>query len=113
MSVAAWQRATLPLLILGVLESAPRHGYGISAALVDVGLHPIKGAQLYPALVKLENEGAIVATWEQSESGPARKVYELTATGRTQLATLREDWRTFTTAAAQLGAAATTPSTRR
>lgn len=104
-STAAWQRATLPLLILGVLESAPRHGYGVSAALVDVGLQPIKGAQLYPALVKLENDGYIVAEWEQSESGPARKVYELTDAGRAELARLREEWSVFTAAAAALGAA--------
>lgn len=105
MSTAAWQRATLPLLILGVLESAPRHGYGVSAALVEVGLQPIKGAQLYPALVKLENDGCIVAEWEQSESGPARKVYELTDSGRSELARLREEWREFTAAATALGAA--------
>ncbi|GAA1087121.1 PadR family transcriptional regulator [Tsukamurella spumae] len=104
MSSAAWQRATLPLLILGVLETAPRHGYGVSAALVGVGLQPIKGAQLYPALVKLENDGAIVAEWEQSESGPARKVYQLTDSGRAELARLREEWREFTAAAAALGA---------
>lgn len=105
MSTAAWQRATLPLLILGVLETAPRHGYGVSAALVDVGLQPIRGAQLYPALVKLENDGCIAAEWEQSESGPARKVYELTDAGRAELARLREEWRVFTAAAAALGAA--------
>ncbi|MBS4104318.1 PadR family transcriptional regulator, partial [Tsukamurella paurometabola] len=92
-------------LILGVLEAAPRHGYGVSAALVEVGLQPIKGAQLYPALVKLENDGYIAAEWEQSESGPARKVYELTDAGRTELARLREEWRAFTAAAASLGAA--------
>lgn len=106
MSTAAWQRATLPLLILGVLDAAPRHGYGVSAALVEVGLHPIKGAQLYPALVKLENDGFIEATWEQSESGPARKVYELTTAGRTELAALRDEWRSFIAAAAALGAQA-------
>lgn len=105
MSSAAWQRATLPLLIFGVLEAAPRHGYGISAALVEVGLTPIKGAQLYPVLVKLEADGLIAATWEQSESGPARKVYELTDAGRAEVAALRDEWRTFTAAAAELGAA--------
>lgn len=107
MSAAAWQRAALPLLMLGVLESAPLHGYGISAALVEAGLQPIKGAQLYPALVKLENDGFIAAEWEQSESGPARKVYSLTAAGRDELARLRAEWRDFTAAAAALGAAAT------
>lgn len=95
MSLAAWQRASLPMLILDVLAVAPRHGYGVSQALVSAGLQPIKGAQLYPALVRLEDEGAIKAQWEQSESGPARKVYELTATGRERRQDLRTQWDTF------------------
>ena len=72
MSVAAWQRVTLPMLILNVLAAAPRHGYGIAQALVSAGLQPLKGGQLYPALVRLEDDGMIVARWEESVSGPAR-----------------------------------------
>lgn len=105
MSIAAWQRASLPMLILNVLAVAPRHGYGISQALVSGGLQPIKGAQLYPALVRLEDEGAIVAQWEQSESGPARKVYELTAAGHTQREALCAQWRTFMNAVEAVGRA--------
>ena len=92
------------MLILHVLAVAPRHGYGISQALVAAGLQPIKGAQLYPALVRLEDDGAIVAKWEQSEAGPARKVYELTAAGRTQREELGTEWRAFITAAETVGA---------
>lgn len=94
-SLQAWQRASLPMLILSVLAVAPRHGYGISQALVAAGLQPIKGAQLYPALVRLEDEGAITAQWEDSGSGPARKVYELTAEGHRQLQELRDQWTAF------------------
>lgn len=105
MSVAAWQRASLPMLIFNVLAVAPLHGYGISQSLVLAGLQPIKGAQLYPALVRLENEGAIVAQWEQSESGPARKVYELTNAGRLQREELRAQWCAFIDAAEAVGRA--------
>ncbi|MGJ7452067.1 PadR family transcriptional regulator, partial [Aquipuribacter sp. MA13-13] len=96
--MAAWQRVSLPMLVLDVLAVAPRHGYGVSQALVTAGLQPIKGAQLYPALVRLEDEGAIVARWEQSETGPARKVYELTGAGRTRREALRAEWDAFVTA---------------
>lgn len=99
MIVAALQRALLPLLVLDVLAVAPRHGYGISQALVTAGLQPIKGAQLYPALVRLEDEGAVLAQWEQTGSGPARKVYELTDAGRSRRAELREQWCEFVQAA--------------
>ncbi len=93
------------MLILRVLAVAPRHGYGISQALVSAGLQPIKGAQLYPALVRLEDEGAIVAQWEQSDSGPARKVYELTDTGLRQLEDLSAQWRAFMSAVEGVGRA--------
>ena len=98
MSLPAWQRASLPMLILRVLVVAPRHGYGISQALVSAGLQPIKGAQLYPALGRLEDDGAITAQWEQSGPGPARKVYELTTTGHEHLRDLSTQWQVFITA---------------
>ena len=103
MIMAALQRASLPMLILDVLAVAPRHGYGVSQALVSAGLQPIKGAQLYPALVRLEDQGSILARWEQSESGPARKVYELTAAGRAQRPDLRAQWCTFLDATESVG----------
>ncbi len=103
MSLAAWQRASLPMLVLDVLAGAPRHGYGISQALVSAGLQPIKGAQLYPALVRLEDDGAIDSRWEQGESGPARKVYALTAAGRAQRESLRAQWRAFLAATETVG----------
>jgi len=106
MSTAAWQRVSLPMLILSVLAVAPRHGYGIAQALVAVGLQPIKGAQLYPALARLEDEGAIVAQWEQSGSGPARKVFELTTAGGEQLKELRSEWYAFLAAVDAVGARA-------
>lgn len=102
MSLAGWQRVSLPMLVLDVLAAAPRHGYGISQALVSAGLQPIKGAQLYPTLVRLEDDGAVTARWEEGEAGPARKVYELTPPGRAQLAELHAQWRAFITAAAAL-----------
>lgn len=103
MSIQAWQRASLPMLILTVLAIAPRHGYGISQALVSVELQPVKGAQLYPALARLEEEGAINAEWEQGDSGPARKVYKLTPTGRQQLEDFRAQWQMFMQAVQALG----------
>jgi PadR family transcriptional regulator, regulatory protein PadR len=103
MSLAAWQRASLPMLVLDVLAVAPRHGYGISQALASAGLQPIKGAQLYPALVRLEDDGAIQSRWEQSDSGPARKVYELTTAGRAQRESLRAQWRAFLAATEAVG----------
>lgn len=104
-NLGALQRACLPMLVLDVLSVAPRHGYGISQALEQAGLQPIRGAQLYPALVRLEDEGAILAQWEQSEAGPARKVYVLTDDGRAQREGLHAQWDAFLQAAEALGRA--------
>ncbi len=109
MNAAAWQRAILPLLILRVLSAAPRHGYGISQALEQGGLHPIKGAQLYPVLVKLEADGVIVAAWEPGEAGPARKVYALTDAGRRYLGALEAEWQGFLDAVNSVGVPAEAP----
>jgi len=104
-SLAGWQRVSLPMLVLDVLAAAPRHGYGISQALVSAGLQPVKGAQLYPLLVRLEDEGAVTARWEEGGSGPARKVYELTAPGQARRAELHAQWRAFISAAEAVGRA--------
>ena len=49
---------------------------------------------LYPALVKLEQEGFIVAEWRQSENNRRAKYYSLTAAGRKQLARETKEWNT-------------------
>ncbi|MCC2315043.1 PadR family transcriptional regulator [Cellulomonas xiejunii] len=98
MSTSAWQRVSLPLLVLGTLDGAPRHGYGISQALVAAGLQPVKGGQLYPTLVRLEDDGLVESHWEEGGSGPARKVYRLTSTGRDRLRELRDEWSAFVAA---------------
>ncbi|GAA1411494.1 hypothetical protein AUR04nite_01840 [Glutamicibacter uratoxydans] len=83
---ASWQRAVLPLLLLDQLAAGPAHGYAIAKALESRGFDPFKGATLYPALAKLESSGAVSTTWEEGQGGPGRKVYELTSSGRAELA---------------------------
>jgi PadR family transcriptional regulator PadR len=47
---------------------------------------------LYPLLSRLRREGLVDYEWKESEAGPPRKYYELTASGRTQLAELTDYW---------------------
>lgn len=92
---AAWQRVTLPLLLLGEMEIAPGHGYGLAERLVQRGLNPVKGAALYPVLNRLEDDGLATSTWEPGESGPGRKVYHLSPAGAEQLAESRSRFTEF------------------
>ena len=85
---------TLDFIVLQTLRWGPRHGYGIAqmirassrdALRVDTG-------SLYPALHRLERQGAIEADWDTSENNQRVRVYRLTATGRKQLAAERSRW---------------------
>ena len=87
-----WVRAALGTAILAALEGGPLHGYGIAVALQGRGFGRPKGGSLYPLLTKLESDGAVTATWEQGASGPGRKIYALTDTGRTRLEQERSSW---------------------
>ena len=89
-----WQ-GTLALMVLRTLDSlGPLHGYGIARRIEQTSEHRlvINYGTLYPALLKLEQEGAIRARWGQSENGRRAKFYGLTAAGRRRLAAETRDW---------------------
>jgi PadR family transcriptional regulator PadR len=58
---------------------------------------------LYPLLSKLRREGLVDYTWQESDAGPPRKYYTLTAKGRTQLNELNDYWKSINTTITQLG----------
>jgi PadR family transcriptional regulator PadR len=74
-----------PCLLLLVLEQ-PGYGYDLVARLKPLGIHD-DAASVYRALRVLEHEGALTSSWRTSETGPARRVYQLTGAGE---AILRE-----------------------
>jgi len=88
------QHRHLPAFILLTLAHEPMHGGAIHAALSRrlAGFSTDSGA-IYRALRTLEEQGDIQSSWDTSQTGPARKIYQLTAAGRAQLAVLAEDIR--------------------
>ncbi len=94
-----WQ-GTLALMVLKTLETmGPQHGYGIARRIEQTsgGRLLVNYGTLYPALLKLEQEGAITAEWGVSENNRKAKFYRLTRTGRKQLAREEQDWERATT----------------
>lgn len=81
-----WRFTTPAVLVL--LSQAPAHGYELLARLGEVyprsGPLPDPGA-FYRLLRGLENDGAVISSWETPEAGPARRVYAITEDGREQL----------------------------
>src|SRR6478736_2306747 len=93
-----WQ-GTLALMILKTLETlGPLHGYGIARRIEQTSEHALvlNYGTLYPALLKLEQEGYIASEWGVSYNNRKAKYYRLTPAGRKQLAREARDWRVTT-----------------
>jgi transcriptional regulator len=89
-----WQ-GTLALMVLKTLEAmGPLHGYGIARRIEQTSgdLLSINYGTLYPALLKLEQEGYIASEWGRSDNNRKAKFYSLTPAGRTQLVSQERDW---------------------
>ena len=89
-----WQ-GTLALMILKSLDTlGAMHGYGIARRIEQVSgdTLSVNYGTIYPALLKLEQEGAIRGEWGQSEQNRRARFYSLTRTGRAQLAAAAREW---------------------
>jgi transcriptional regulator len=89
-----WQ-GTLSLMVLRTLEVlGAQHGYGIARRIEETsrGQLTLNYGTLYPALLKLEQEGFITSEWGESENNRRAKFYRLTAAGKKQLAKETRGW---------------------
>jgi transcriptional regulator len=89
-----WQ-GTLALMVLKTLEAlGPQHGYGIARRIEQVSGQrlAINYGTLYPALLRLEQEGYVASEWGQSENNRRAKFYRLTAAGRRQVRKEAQEW---------------------
>jgi transcriptional regulator len=89
------KQGTLALMILRTLDVlGPLHGYGVARRIEETSRNRLKlnYGTLYPALLKLEQEGFITAEWRRSENNRRAKYYALTAPGRKRLAREAREW---------------------
>ena len=89
-------QGTLILLVLRTLDAlGPLHGYGIARRIEQISKDMLQLNQgtLYPALLRMEQEGWISSHWGASEKNRRAKFYSVTDTGRNQLVKETEDWR--------------------
>ncbi|HEU5217483.1 MAG TPA: PadR family transcriptional regulator [Gemmatimonadales bacterium] len=87
-------QGTLDLLILKAVSLEAQHGWGISDRIRQISRASLSVPQgsLYPALHRLERRGWIKARWGTSDNNRKAKYYELTPSGRRQLAAETEQW---------------------
>jgi PadR family transcriptional regulator, regulatory protein PadR len=89
-----WQ-GTLALMVLKTLETmGPLHGYGVARRIEQTSGDRliVNYGTLYPALLKLEQEGYIASDWGMSENNRRAKFYRLTRAGRKQVDKETRDW---------------------
>jgi PadR family transcriptional regulator PadR len=89
------RQGTLTLMVLKTLETlGPLHGYGIARRIEQVSGKRLtmNYGTIYPALLKLEQEGFIASEWGASENHRKAKFYRLTRTGRGQLKKEEREW---------------------
>lgn len=87
-------QGTLDLLILHALQRGPAHGYAVAQTihLLSDEVLKVEEGSLYPALYRLELDGAISSSWGVSENNRKAKYYEITARGRKLLAAQQDTW---------------------
>ncbi|HEX8163958.1 MAG TPA: PadR family transcriptional regulator [Pyrinomonadaceae bacterium] len=88
-------QGTLALMIMKTLEAmGPLHGYGVARRIEQTSgdAFVINYGTLYPALLKLEQEGYVSAEWGLSDNNRKAKYYKLTRAGRKRLAEEAREW---------------------
>jgi PadR family transcriptional regulator len=88
-------QGTLDLMVLQTLEAiGPLHGYGIARRIEQISQEALQVNQgtIYLCLVRLVQKGWIAAEWGESENKRKAKFYNITRSGRKQLAAETRDW---------------------
>lgn len=91
------RQGTLDLLVLRVLALEPMHGYRVAQRIQQISENAflVRQGSLYPALHRLEAQGWLSATWQDTDQGRETKVYAITRAGRKQLESEHEAFRRF------------------
>jgi PadR family transcriptional regulator len=89
------QQGTLALMVLKTLDvMGAMHGYGLARRIEQISgeLLSLNYGTLYPALLRLEQDGYVASEWGISENNRKAKFYKLTRMGRKQLEKETRDW---------------------
>lgn len=85
-------KGVLDACVMAVVEAEPVYGYELSQKLQQIGLPDISDGTIYPVLLRLQKNGFIKGEMRPSASGPNRKYYFLTDSGKEELEEISEEW---------------------
>jgi PadR family transcriptional regulator len=89
------RRGTVEYCVLALLARRPMYGFELVRTLDDLGGLVTSLGTIYPLLARLRGDGLVTTVTRASESGPARRYYQLTARGRRTLAAFIDEWKRF------------------
>jgi PadR family transcriptional regulator PadR len=98
----AIRKGLLEFLILKIISSDKVYVADMLERLRETEFTTQEGT-LYPLLSKMRREGLVDYEWQESDAGPPRKYYELTAKGKSQLADLSDYWKQINATIGRLG----------
>jgi PadR family transcriptional regulator PadR len=93
--LAQMRRGTLQYCVLALLAEEERYGFDLVRALGEVDGMVTSEGTIYPLLSRLRRDGLVETTWQESTSGPPRKYYRLTDSGRAALDGFAQEWSRF------------------
>ena len=96
------RKGLLEFLILKIVAADKVYAADILERLSETEFATQEGT-LYPLLSKMRRDGLLDYEWQESDAGPPRKYYELTAKGKSQLAELDDYWKQLNTTVTKLG----------
>jgi PadR family transcriptional regulator PadR len=100
--LAQARRGVIELCVLVLIGKMPHYGYEIALALSHWQPLAVTEGTLYPLLRRLQREGLVDSFWQESQDGPPRKYYRLTAVGAALRDAQLSDWQRLTRAVAHL-----------
>ncbi|MEP7196039.1 MAG: PadR family transcriptional regulator [Saprospiraceae bacterium] len=93
-TIAQMKKGVLDMCILSLLETTDAYPSDIIHKLKESDLIVVEGT-MYPLLTRLKNSGLLEYYWIESNSGPPRKYYKITESGKVSLNLLRTGWNSF------------------
>src|SRR5438477_61683 len=93
--ISQMRRGMLQYCVLALLAEDERYGFELVRALGEVDGMVTSEGTIYPLLSRLRRDGLVETTWEESPSGPPRRYYRLTRSGRQALEDFVQEWTRF------------------
>ncbi|MGH3052613.1 MAG: PadR family transcriptional regulator [Gaiellaceae bacterium] len=89
------RRGTLQYCVLALLAEEERYGFDLVRALAQADGMVTSEGTIYPLLSRLRRDGLVESTWQESPTGPPRRYYRLTESGRAALEGFKREWDRF------------------